>query len=305
MQTRCIEAVSAGYLLDLASTASYQVHSRFEHVLNLRAPQGGLFSLLHPRYADQPTALRVSTPLGWDWRLQSGSQVSMRNGILHGGSWQISTAATPVWRPASPSRADPEQCFLAYPLLELLLVNRGKTTGNYSKLSLLPGWPGHCIEIEPDSSPIWLRMQLKSLIGFGNGLTPDGDDYLSGYIAALWQWNKKPYIHRHLQDIKSATLRLLHRTNDISAHYLQLALSGHYSRLLCDLSLSIQQYQQSDNLLNPHAEALMAMGASSGMDTLAGYLHGIRSLHYFVAGSALKHQAIPPFLYRPKNEHRI
>ncbi|RYA92140.1 hypothetical protein DD593_27305, partial [Enterobacter cloacae complex sp. 742-ADZ3-9B] len=36
--------------------------------------------------------------------------------------------------------------------------------------------------------PDALERQVPQLIGFGKGLTPDGDDYLLGYLAALWLW---------------------------------------------------------------------------------------------------------------------
>lgn len=36
--------------------------------------------------------------------------------------------------------------------------------------------------------PDALERQVPQLIGFGKGLTLDGDDYLLGYLAALWLW---------------------------------------------------------------------------------------------------------------------
>lgn len=43
---------------------------------------------------------------------------------------------------------------------------------------------GLAIMEHPDA----LERQVPQLIGFGKGLTPDGDDYLLGYLAALWLW---------------------------------------------------------------------------------------------------------------------
>ncbi|NDJ56359.1 DUF2877 domain-containing protein [Enterobacteriaceae bacterium 4M9] len=125
-------------------------------------------------------------------------------------------------------------------------------------------------------------MQLAEMadrtIGFGGGLTPDGDDYLLGYLAAL-KTIQHPLIAKHQQQLVSVIAPRLTRTNDISRHYLQRALDGHFSQALCQLM---------DQLLRPfcaetlrkNAMTVMAFGAASGADCMAGFLHGLRNQRF-------------------------
>lgn len=108
---------------------------------------------------------------------------------------------------------------------------------------------------------------LCRLIGLGTGLTPSGDDFLCGLLAGLRLQSQTPSallpyltekISEHLTD-----------TNDISAAFLSCALKGQYSiavNSLCRL---------------PDAKAILtsflAIGHSSGIDTLCGVLYGLET----------------------------
>ena len=118
---------------------------------------------------------------------------------------------------------------------------------------------------------------MAELIGFGTGLTPDGDDYLLGYLAALRPWQYIENIAAHLKLLKLAIKSMLHRTTSISRHYLTLGLKGHYSEPIDHLiSILIRGSPVSD--IATAANKVMEFGASSGVDCLGGFLHGIRSL---------------------------
>ncbi|WP_139570926.1 oxamate carbamoyltransferase subunit AllH family protein, partial [Escherichia coli] len=71
--------------------------------------------------------------------------------------------------------------------------------------------------------------------GFGKGLTPDGDDYLLGYLAALWLWQLPAPLADHQYRLQQALDQHAHNTTDISRHYLERALQGHFSEPICQL----------------------------------------------------------------------
>lgn len=108
--------------------------------------------------------------------------------------------------------------------------------------------------------------ELSGLIGLGSGLTPSGDDFLCGVLAGLTLAGETdaPFCGCLREDIRSR----LRDTVDISAAFLDCALSGQYSLAV-------------NNLLPlPSAgdirESFLAIGHSSGMDTLCGILYALR-----------------------------
>lgn len=102
--------------------------------------------------------------------------------------------------------------------------------------------------------------KLCELIGLGIGLTPSGDDFLCGILAGLRiQGLEEDNFAMHLQE---GICNNLQRTNEISQAFLSCALKGHFSLAV-------------NNLWNkPSAEEIandfLAIGHSSGMDTLCG-----------------------------------
>jgi hypothetical protein len=114
------------------------------------------------------------------------------------------------------------------------------------------------------------------IIGFGGGLTPDGDDYLLGYFAALALATAGP-IARHRQWLAAVVDARLTRTNDISRHFLGRAVQGHFSESLCRLMAQLAALF-CPTALAKCATDVMAFGASSGAACMAGFLHGLRHL---------------------------
>jgi hypothetical protein len=147
------------------------------------------------------------------------------------------------------------------------------------QLQLLPGWPpgGRNPRLNPEDARAELESGVSELIGYGAGLTPDGDDYLLGYLASLWPWQHLGAISAHLKLLRPAIKSRLHRTTSISRHYLELALQGHYSQSIDHLTtVLIHGSTPADIKLS--AINVIKFGSSSGADCLGGFLHGIRAL---------------------------
>ena len=100
------------------------------------------------------------------------------------------------------------------------------------------------------------------LLGLGPGLTPAGDDVVSGWMSG--QFASGPGGQTTLGAIGSAVLQAAERlTNDISQAFLRATLRGHIAQPLRVF------------VSNPHPDNLdgvLRMGATSGGDWLAGYL---------------------------------
>ncbi|WP_438394848.1 DUF2877 domain-containing protein [Caballeronia sp. DA-9] len=280
------EVSSIGYLAEHGPREAlrFWVHSHFQHALNLSSANGELLTLLSPRFQNLPTAIRIVTPPGWDWRHQSRPRepVVLEGNVLHAARWRADLSRAPCWRPKAEKAWD--TCSLdafvgVYPALASQLVAYCRQREVRSSLQLLPGWPANGraprLNVSDDASA--LNGSVSELIGFGTGLTPDGDDYLLGYLAALQSWQHIDVIAAHLKLLESTIKSQLHRTTSISRHYLTLALQGHYSEPVDYLiSILIRKCPAADIALS--ANKVMEFGASSGVDCLGGFLHGIRSL---------------------------
>jgi len=111
-----------------------------------------------------------------------------------------------------------------------------------------------------------------ALIGLGEGLTPAGDDCVVGALAAIHRlapaWLTS---NRHQRD------RLLdaagHRTTDVARDFLLEALDGRFAEPVIALLTA-----PSVGLAESAARGLLAMGATSGADTLCGIRLGCRAL---------------------------
>ena len=100
------------------------------------------------------------------------------------------------------------------------------------------------------------------LIGLGRGLTPSGDDFLCGFFAVL---NAKDILAVPLREV---VFDNLDRTTHISIAYLKSILGRRYFSVYDRAVRAIF----SDGDFKEDIDFVLAMGASSGTDTLIGAL---------------------------------
>jgi hypothetical protein len=111
-------------------------------------------------------------------------------------------------------------------------------------------------------------------IGWGEGLTPAGDDYLVGFCAALGTLacgdaGRHAFVDRMREFLATQESR----TTPIAAHYLNLAALGHFNADILravDALRSEADAQAAQRTL----DEIMATGATSGADALTGILSG-------------------------------
>jgi Protein of unknown function (DUF2877) len=279
-----LSVMSIGSLVDRGrgDERAYQIHSRFQKVLNLVDAQGSLLTLLGSDFQDFPTAVRVALPAGWDWQrgLDPSQLVILRDSVLQGITWSVDLNYAPRWEPASPAAqaaGSLNAVLAASRILADQLAQYCRHHGVRSALQLQPGWPGRKPRLNVADERNAVEYTVSELIGFGSGLTPDGDDYLLGYLAALWPWQRFTAIASHLKLMQDVVRLQLHRTTSISGHFLTLALQGHYSQPIDHLTTVLMQGDSLKEVVVA-SNKVMEFGSASGADCLAGYINGINAL---------------------------
>jgi hypothetical protein len=116
-----------------------------------------------------------------------------------------------------------------------------------------------------DGDLAYLQHQAVQLAGLGAGLTPSGDDFLCGVM--LWAWLSLPQPDPFCRTLAKIAAS---RTTVLSGAFLRAAAEGQcdarWHRLLHVLATG------AEDELEGAARAILAHGATSGADTLAGFL---------------------------------
>lgn len=110
---------------------------------------------------------------------------------------------------------------------------------------------------------------LTGLIGLGSGLTPAGDDFLTGVLAALAVGRASGSAGTYdsfAEELRKEITAGYDRTNDISAAFLKCAADGMFSEAVIKL-FSAEGGDAGD---------FLEIGHTSGMDSLAGIVYGLK-----------------------------
>jgi hypothetical protein len=116
-----------------------------------------------------------------------------------------------------------------------------------------------------------------ALIGFGEGLTPAGDDCVLGALAAVHRL-APAWLAAHAGQRDRLAEAARSRTTDLARDFLLEAFDGRFAEPVLALLTAL-----SDESAGDAARRLLAMGATSGADTLCGIRLGCRALEARVA----------------------
>ncbi len=122
---------------------------------------------------------------------------------------------------------------------------------------------------------------LRSLVGFGPGLTPSGDDALVGVLCALGRAGEADLAFALREPVRA----LLHRTTPVSIHSLRLALDGYVAEAIvavvdAALGAGTTAVPVGDSRVRRAVETLLGVGATTGADTLVGVLAGLATVAF-------------------------
>lgn len=118
-----------------------------------------------------------------------------------------------------------------------------------------------------------IERTLRFFLGRGQGLTPSGDDLLVGVLAinSVTSAFSSFFLHQ-LQDL----LVYENLTTDVGKEYLFYALKGEFSSSVINVIEALLSGDEKQ--INNNVDQLLAMGHSSGADTLFGILIGLLAL---------------------------
>jgi hypothetical protein len=118
------------------------------------------------------------------------------------------------------------------------------------------------------------KLHAERLIGWGEGLTPAGDDFLIGLTAGLDALVGGP----GRGELRGAIVMVMRDaaplTTPIAAHYLRLAADGHFTEPLLRLRDALL-CEDDAPLVDAALHAALDVGATSGADTVSGLLAGL------------------------------
>lgn len=122
---------------------------------------------------------------------------------------------------------------------------------------------------------------ISSLIGVGTGLTPSGDDFITGMLSAFSAF-PETFDEDIVEQVRNSVSLHLQNTNEISMAFIKCALDNQFSvpvislyQWLCSEDGSLESRKsQSDEIL----QSFLAIGHSSGIDTLTGIWWALENL---------------------------
>lgn len=269
-----------------------RVHSVFRAALNLSSPDGDLLTLLSAEADDLPRGVRLAS-------VEDFSSLGLKAG--GGGVFAVDEIALDRSADRAPLRVDCAAARrLAAPPAPPLGDDDAAWSAGVARLEALQESAATDLRIAPLftlARPIGamgecltqaaldlgrgvlagrldvLRHAAARLVGLGQGLTPAGDDFLCGFLAAGWCRRAAGLARaRLLASFAEIVRERLGQTNEISASFLRDALAGRISPPLAALAEACAAAPGSD--LEGALRRLAAIGHSSGLDAATGFFYG-------------------------------
>lgn len=121
------------------------------------------------------------------------------------------------------------------------------------------------------------------MIGVGPGLTPSGDDFLTGLLSVCHQMkNQLPHLEKFLFRLTGILYKEIHKTTDVSGAYLKFGCEGVFSQSIHGIFQGIRVKDREQTIRE--ALTLLKSGATSGSDTLTGIMYGLSLCHSLMTG---------------------
>jgi hypothetical protein len=237
---------------------------RTSQVIYLSAGQDGPVALHESIVPSCPFSLIVDAPLAM-LELEPGERVEMGEGYIASRHGRVA-ARPPASRPprcAGPPLASMRELVRFVPKL------LRRVPQLHPVLDPLERWAAG------EVSTSWT---VERVLGWGEGLTPSGDDALVGFLAAHAVTRDGDGV-RDLSELRSEIVDAAPgRTTFVSAALLAHAVAGRFSQPIEGL-----RGAHSSRAVARRANRLARVGATSGLDTLAGIWLAARTANGCVA----------------------
>jgi hypothetical protein len=263
-----------------AGLVNARVLAAFEHAVDLVDPEGTVVALVTPQIGDGPLNVVVDGEPGCFAGMDVGMYAALEpRRIAVGGRAIVSLAQTTVWEPRpdwGALRARRGAIVGRLPAVRAVALRQAPRESLLAALDR--GDPAPVVAVARDGlshlragragDVVELAEGARRLAGLGAGLTPAGDDFLVGLMLRAWLEHPDPESFCRALAEASAPW-----TTVLSAALLRAAARGEcaaaWHALLVTLDTGI-----SDSV-ERSAQRILAHGATSGADALAGFLWDI------------------------------
>lgn len=272
-----------------------RIHSLFRRVVNFEGGDGQIYTILDKSLDNGPYAVRVDFEendnlFGFEIKLKD-EVVIEHNKLRLGAAISIKFDRCRIWEPPSigkkPDEIDKKQLRDNIDLYRRRLIDSQIRGGcSYYHIKGIAGrelYKAVLMERELDRRISNFIASLKSggselekdiipLVGLGNGLTPSGDDFISGFISALGVI-KDDRAKAALERIKSVLKRSVISTTDISRTMINASLEGKYRESIASFIGAILSRDKQE--LNLCIDKVLSIGSTSGADLSSGVVAGL------------------------------
>lgn len=270
-----LTAESIGHLVPRTGWAG-RVHSVFARHCNL-ACRDLLLTLCRAPATDGPTVIRLTEDAPADLRqwFVAGEPVSAGQDALRTPRAELRWRHARRWWPAAPRPSLPAAGIVA----NLRHAEQALARCRSTRHSVIDGPAAPvaaalqqaCLALDSAAA----RPLISRLVGWGEGLTPAGDDFLVGLMAGLDAMPTAASTGRSLCAAVASTVRAdTQRTSPIAAHCLRLAAAGHHTAPLLELRQALLA-DEDRGAVDDAMRTALSIGATSGADTVSGLLAGL------------------------------
>jgi len=244
----------------------------FDRACDLVTTEGDVIALVTPDIGDGPLNIVANTQPGDFETFARDTAATLQRANLQIGNVRVDLREAAVWEPCpgwNTLRDHSDIIASRLPTLREIAVCRvpaascavgadfaAALCGRPRGSPLPAGWNGDLAQ---------LRQGATQLAGLGNGLTPAGDDFLCGVM--LWTWLAHPTPSEFCRVVVEVAAP---RTTTLSAAFLRSAAKGECSAAWHRLLNALASGPHDE--LDAATVEVLAHGATSGADTLAGFL---------------------------------
>jgi len=248
-----------------------------------------LLTIGAPGIGDGPTTIVLARDAG-DLRLRFavGERVAASDGCIRSARVMLELADARVWQRTErgPRVADAELDARLRDVGARLAARRARQENVLDRdaAPVAAALAAACASLDLSRA----RAAIDRLIGWGEGLTPAGDDFIVGLLAGLdHATTHADAARRDVADALASRVAFrdalaahvaagTKRTTAIAAHALRLAARGAWSETIDRLLVALCR-DADDRAADAALAHLLAFGASSGADTASGIVAALRA----------------------------
>ncbi|MEW9096942.1 MAG: DUF2877 domain-containing protein [Clostridiaceae bacterium] len=284
-----VEFISMLVLKDMYSLNHSKIHSIFKNVINVEY-NDKLISMQNSNVPKGPLSISINDSVNFlDLPIKIGDVITIKKDVICIGSISVNIERPLIWDPR---------------LKDYFLLSKNKEQINKLKnIVILYGKSGgikeEVLSIITDNQETFkdknkenivrvlneaykdfynkkqtdASVKLSSLIGYGAGLTPAGDDFLVGVMSVLHCLKKLDVSLLELYEkLSNEILKSSRKTTSVSKTFLEEAVERRFSESFHKLYEAL--WSKNSEELYKATISMISIGHSSGTDGLCGILWG-------------------------------